>query len=408
MVTAFWSSRLRRGVMLSVVTLAGVLAMAPDARGVILYSTPVRNTTPPSVADGLDAWNLEAQWDNYLATPIDATHFIAAKHVGFASSTITFVYQGGTLTYPVDSSSERTDPYSDLAIFSLQSGYAFPAYAPLYSAAVDGSDVGKTMTVIGRGTTRGGAVVVDNATKGWTWGNADGLQSWGQNVVSGLADYSSNPASQNALLYFDFDSNGIPNEAALSVGDSSGAVFIYSHGQWKLAGINYAIDSPWSDTGAPGDPGFIADVFDARGLYYKDQNNNWALVPPDLGDPVPGAGYASDISQRLGWIEATIPSLLPGDANGDGIVNGADLNIVLSNYGQTGMDWAQGDFNGDGAVNGADLNVMLSNYNRSISLSAGVAVPEPGAMAMLGSGGALLLLGLGSWVLGQRVGYASA
>ena len=57
--------------------------------------------------------------------------------------------------------------------------------------------------------------------------------------------------------------------------------------------------------------------------------------------------------------------VLPGDANLDGTVNGADLNIVLSNYNQTGMNWVTGDFNGDGTVNGADLNIVLSNYNQT-------------------------------------------
>ena len=56
---------------------------------------------------------------------------------------------------------------------------------------------------------------------------------------------------------------------------------------------------------------------------------------------------------------------LPGDTNGDGVVNGADLNTVLSNYNKTGMGWNNGDFNGDGVVNGADLNVVLSNYNQT-------------------------------------------
>ena len=37
----------------------------------------------------------------------------------------------------------------------------------------------------------------------------------------------------------------------------------------------------------------------------------------------------------------TVESTLFGDANLDGTVNGADLNTVLSNYNQTGMDWAR-------------------------------------------------------------------
>ena len=49
---------------------------------------------------------------------------------------------------------------------------------------------------------------------------------------------------------------------------------------------------------------------------------------------------------------------LLGDANLDGTTDGADLNIVLSNYNKTdpgGMvGWQKGDFNGDGVVDGSD------------------------------------------------------
>ena len=60
----------------------------------------------------------------------------------------------------------------------------------------------------------------------------------------------------------------------------------------------------------------------------------------------------------LGFRVASV--LLPGDANCDGTVDGADLNIVLSNFDKTGQTWSEGDFDGNGTVNGADLNVVLS------------------------------------------------
>jgi hypothetical protein len=82
----------------------------------------------------------------------------------------------------------------------------------------------------------------------------------------------------------------------------------------------------------------------------------------------------------------------PGDANLDGTVNGSDLNTVLSNYNQAGMDWAHGDFNGDGTVNGSDLNTVLSNYNQSFGLSGGAAVPEPSTLVLLGVGAAGLVV----------------
>jgi autotransporter-associated beta strand protein len=78
----------------------------------------------------------------------------------------------------------------------------------------------------------------------------------------------------------------------------------------------------------------------------------------------------------------TVESTLYGDADLNGAVNGADLNIVLSNYNQSGLDWRHGDFDRDGTVNGADLNIVLSSYNQSVSSAA--AVPEPGTLVLLG------------------------
>ena len=112
--------RWRRFGVFSVAFLAGALAVAFDAQGVILYSTPDRNITPPSVSDGLDAWDLEATWGSFLATPIDATHFIAASHVGFQSSTITL----NNIDYQVDASFGVPDTGSDLSIYKLSSASA--------------------------------------------------------------------------------------------------------------------------------------------------------------------------------------------------------------------------------------------------------------------------------------------
>jgi len=51
-----------------------------------------------------------------------------------------------------------------------------------------------------------------------------------------------------------------------------------------------------------------------------------------------------------------------GDANGDGLTNGADLSVLLGQFGQTVSPGSDADFNGDGEVNGADLSVLLSNF----------------------------------------------
>ncbi|MFZ9692819.1 MAG: DNRLRE domain-containing protein [Phycisphaerales bacterium] len=58
-------------------------------------------------------------------------------------------------------------------------------------------------------------------------------------------------------------------------------------------------------------------------------------------------------------IEFEPPASNPADLNGDGIVNGADLAILLAAWGGDGP----ADLNGDGIVNGADLAVLLAAWN---------------------------------------------
>jgi lysophospholipase L1-like esterase len=51
-----------------------------------------------------------------------------------------------------------------------------------------------------------------------------------------------------------------------------------------------------------------------------------------------------------------------GDANQDGACNGADLSLMLSNFGAPTMPYTDGDLNGDGKCNGADLSVLLNGF----------------------------------------------
>ncbi len=53
------------------------------------------------------------------------------------------------------------------------------------------------------------------------------------------------------------------------------------------------------------------------------------------------------------------PVAIIGDLNADGLVNGADLGILLSQFGSQGT----ADFDNSGTVNGADLGLMLTNWS---------------------------------------------
>jgi hypothetical protein len=85
----------------------------------------------------------------------------------------------------------------------------------------------------------------------------------------------------------------------------------------------------------------------------------------------------------------------PGDTNMDGVVNATDAVTFARNYGlQSGATWAMGDFNGDGKIDINDANLLKQYYNRSVNINPGVpsfasatapaAVPEPGAMGLVG------------------------
>ncbi|MCC6682668.1 MAG: exo-alpha-sialidase [Phycisphaeraceae bacterium] len=90
-------------------------------------------------------------------------------------------------------------------------------------------------------------------------------------------------------------------------------------------------------------------------------------------------------------VSVVIPE--PGDANGDGMVNLSDLQVLGDNWQSISADWTTGDFNGDGIVDLSDLQVMGDNWGmgtvQDIAFSealglADVHVPEPTTCVYVG------------------------
>jgi len=90
-------------------------------------------------------------------------------------------------------------------------------------------------------------------------------------------------------------------------------------------------------------------------------------LPPGPPGTVEGLAYVEVRS----WVDqfssyylalAPPPAACPGDTNGDGLVNGADLSVLLAQFGLAVTPGTGADFNGDGLVNGADLSVLLARF----------------------------------------------
>ncbi len=92
--------------------------------------------------------------------------------------------------------------------------------------------------------------------------------------------------------------------------------------------------------------------------------------------------------------------IVPGDANGDGIVNVGDLGILASNYGLLeGATRAMGDFNKDGMVDVADLGILAAKYGYGTLGGIGggdllmTHMPEPAVLTILLLGNVLVGIG---------------
>jgi hypothetical protein len=98
-------------------------------------------------------------------------------------------------------------------------------------------------------------------------------------------------------------------------------------------------------------------------------NNMWRGVIPAQA-PSAAVEYwvtAVDFSSNVGtgptrtFTEAGPPAN-PADLDGNGVVNGADLGLMLAGWGACGSP-CPGDLDGNGAVNGADLGLLLAAWS---------------------------------------------
>jgi Dockerin type I domain len=198
---------------------------------------------------------------------------------------------------------------------------------------------------------------------GEIWASTNDIR-WGDNIIDGVSiRYSSGAVSETAFTTT-FGAQGTGLDAQGTPGDSGGGVFHQeASGAWSLAGVMFS---------------------------------NQVVAGQPWGTSVFGnITYSVDLSVYRSEIYHTMA--LPGDVNFDGFVNGQDLSLVASEWGQTGTgaNDPAADANHDGIVNGQDMALIAANWTAASSGggagSSSAAVPEPSMLILAALGGLALL-----------------
>jgi PKD repeat protein len=356
-----------RGIRDAWLVVLVAVMVAPGARAVLFEATgnPAYNTNAPSGSLANSGWQYEGQWGSYLGTPIASNFFLAAQHIG-GSSCAPFILNGVTYT----TVRNFDDPDTDLRLWQIAESFPTNLIAPLYAGS---SEVGKTCVVVGRGTQRGSLISVEaGRTNGWGWGASDEVERWGENQIGGVY---TNGSDSDLLLYASFvlnptASEGGTNECDLSVGDSSGGMFIQNATTWELAGIHYAVDGPFSTNCSSADD-FDAAIADLRGLCYEACDNDcWTLEPtnPVPNQAVPTQFYSTRVSTRISWINSIITNAPPPfsvsftatPTNGPAPLTVAFTDTSCGSI--TGWAWAFGDGNTSTNQNPSNIYTNPGTY----------------------------------------------
>lgn len=272
------------------------------------------------------SWNLAADWSD-AQNPNGVWTLRGNGGVAFTKN---------VPDYDPDSNDNFTGPQPAWADAAYEPGVFVPGHVPMWFKSL-GLTVGTTFNL--------------DAPAGRTGMHSTGVGSVGPGGVEWTSPITGEIAiagdtwlmRQRNTVNWSLDLNGVPFTGGTLVGDgtyTSGHTFDFGAG----SGGSGALLLPVS----------VGDKLDLV-----------LFNPPGVGGEFVGVDFA-------------IRQLLPGDANADGKVTGADYTIWAAYYSlqETKATWSQGDFNGDHKVTGADYTLWAANFTSAEATSL-IAVPEP-------------------------------
>ena len=165
-------------------------------------------------------------------------------------------------------------------------------------------------------------------------------------------------------------STPLPFEYLSALGDSGGGIFINVNGIDYLAGVD--------SVGVANDGNANSDYGDLAGFTRVSQFISW-------------------IQDKTGLSLTQNTPILPGDYNGDGMVDAGDYTVWRDTLGKVGIGLAA-DGDHDNTITTGDYNVWTAHYGEAAvgsGAAASGAVPEPATGSMLLAGVATILLARG-------------
>lgn len=178
------------------------------------------------------------------------------------------------------------------------------------------------------------------------YGENHDLNGWGANPPGAGTYISTFPNLHPAAVFISYESfngnsiiNGLPRS-----GQAQAMDFIAQGGSFTIAHVAEPFSFTVADLDLISRNLYFGGMTFAESAYSAIPALSWQSTP--IGDP-------------LARVALGLPAPT-GDLNGDGLVNGIDLAVLLSNWGASGV---QADLNRDGVVNGADLATLLSAWS---------------------------------------------
>ena len=152
------------------------------------------------------------------------------------------------------------------------------------------------------------------------------------------------------------------------------------NGTARLAGTLEVTNAGYVDPTVPGTVDTIAAVV-ATAIQggFENVTYDGTPLPTSGGNTHVGNGLFRGVESSATEVIVYNYKALPGDADGNGLVDGNDFIIWNANKFTSGTDWLSGDFDGNGITDGSDF--ILWNANKFTGITLPRAVPEPAGLA---------------------------